>query len=228
MSPLPAIRHGFLSFEEPAPADQVITGDCLAVLPTLAAGSADLIVTDPPYLVCYRDRHGRTVANDDNAEWLRPAFAEAYRVLRDDAYAVSFYGWQATDQFMAAWKAAGFRVVGHVVFTKDYASSTGALARCHESAYVLAKGRPRRPQAPIHDVLPFAYTGNRHHPTEKPALSLLPLITAFSADGELVLDPFCGSGSTLLAAKAVRRRYLGIELDPVHAETARRRLGLSP
>jgi site-specific DNA-methyltransferase (adenine-specific) len=46
--------------------------------------------------------------------------------------------------------------------------------------------------------------------------------------GDLVLDPFCGSGSTLVAAQAVRRRSLGIELDPVHADTARRRLGRSP
>jgi site-specific DNA-methyltransferase (adenine-specific) len=229
--PLPALARvegGFLTFEEPAPADQVLTGDCLAVLPTLPAGSVDLVLTDPPYLVRYRDRRGRTIANDDQGDWLRPAFAEIHRVLREDAYAVSFYGWQATDQFMSAWKAAGFRVVGHVVFTKDYPSSVGAMGRCHESAYVLAKGRPRQPPSPIGDVLPFVYTGNRHHPTEKPALSLLPLITAFSAEGELVLDPFCGSGSTLVAAKAVRRRYLGIELDPVHADTARRRLGRSP
>jgi len=45
------------------------------------------------------------------------------------------------------------------------------------------------------------YFGNRIHLTQKPVSALVPLIDSFSAPGDVVLDPFCGSGSTLVAAR---------------------------
>ena len=62
------------------------------------------------------------------------------------------------------------------------------------------------------------------HPTQKPVRSLKPVIESFTRRGEVVLDPFCGSGSTLLAAKILGRRYVGSELDAGYCEAARRTL----
>jgi len=202
----------------------IVNGDCLDILPRLADGSADFILTDPPYLVRYRDRVGRTVENDDNDAWLAPAFAELYRVLAPDSFAVSFYGWPHADRFLEAFRVAGFRVAGHLAFPKRYTSSTRYLRYQHELAYLLVKGRPARPAEPIGDVLDWTYSGNKLHPTQKPLSVLLPLVETFSAPGGLVLDPFAGSGSTLLAAKILGRRYLGIELDPEYCVIARERL----
>lgn len=204
--------------------DTIIEGDCLDIMPALASGSADFILTDPPYMVRYASRDGRRVENDDNDAWLKPAFAELYRVLAPDSFAVSFYGWPHADRFLDAFRAAGFRVVGHLAFPKRYTSTTRFLRYQHELAYLLAKGRPERPTEPIGDVLDWTYSGNKLHPTQKPLAVLLPLIETFSAPDGLVLDPFAGSGSTLLAAKMLGRRYLGIELDPAYCATARRRL----
>ena len=125
---------------------------------------------------------------------------------------------------MAAWRAVGFRIVGHLVFRKTYASSVRLLRYQHEMAYLLAKGSPKQPTCPIGDVIDFHYTGNRLHPTEKPISALVPLIGAFSNEGDLVLDPFCGSGSTLVAARQLRRRFLGIELDERYHAIATGRL----
>ncbi len=69
---------------------------------------------------------------------------------------VSFYGWNRVDRFMAAWKNAGFSVVGHLVFTKNYTSKAAYVGYRHECAYVLAKGRPALPQKP----LPTCWAGN--------------------------------------------------------------------
>jgi site-specific DNA-methyltransferase (adenine-specific) len=52
---------------------------------------------------------------------------------------------------------------------------------------------------------------------------LKPLISAFTEPGNIVLDPFCGSGSTLVAAQQLGRAFVGIELDRAHHETAFRR-----
>jgi len=194
----------------------------------LEAESIDFILTDPPYITHYRSRDGRRVANDDNDRWLQPAFAEMFRILKPDAFCISFYGWNKIDLFMAAWRSSGFRVAGHIVFRKDYTSSVRFMRYQHEQAYLLAKGEPFPPAEPLSDVLDWTYTGNRLHPTQKPTQVLEPLIGAFCEPSGIVLDPFCGSGSTLIAAQAKGRRFIGIELDPGHYLTASNRIQSAP
>jgi len=201
-------------------------GDCLNVLPTIPDAVIDFALTDPPYLVNYQDRTGRSIANDVRGDWLEPAFAQVFRVLKDDALCVSFYGWTKTDEFFRAWKKAGFRIVGHIVFAKSYASKARFVKYQHESAYVLAKGSPALPTKPLPDVQPWQYSGNRLHPTEKPLSCMRAVIDAFTQPGDLVLDPFAGSGTTCAAAKQLGRRYVGIELDATYHAAAVARLAL--
>jgi hypothetical protein len=132
--------------------------DCTKTMTGLAAASVDFVLTDPPYLIDYQDRAGRSVANDDNTSWLRPAFAQIYRVLKPASFCVSFYAWNRVHLFMAAWRDAGFRPVGHIVFRKRYASAARFLRYEHECAYLLAKGDVQPPAQPIPDVIEFRYT----------------------------------------------------------------------
>jgi site-specific DNA-methyltransferase (adenine-specific) len=198
--------------------------DCLQFLPKLAAESVNFILTDPPYLVGYESRDGRTVPNDDNDRWLKPAFAQMYRVLERDAFCVSFYGWPNADKFLQAYRAAGFRVAGHFAFPKRYTSTTRYTRYQHECAHLLVKGIPLVPKETIGDVIDWSYTGNKLHPTQKPLSVLLPLVESFSRPGATVLDPFAGSGSSLFAAKMLGRSYIGVELDADYHDIARRRL----
>jgi len=64
-----------------------------------------------------------------------------------------------------------------------------------------------------------------HHPTVKPIKLFSDLITIGSREDDIVLDPFCGSGTTLLSAEILNRRYIGIELNPEYCEIAEKRLG---
>jgi DNA modification methylase len=203
-------------------------GDCVQLMRRMDAASVDFILTDPPYICRYRDRIGRTVANDNNTRWLEPAFAEMFRLLKPDSFAVSFYGWNQVDRFVTAWRQAGFRIVGHLVFPKPYASSARFLQHRHEQAYLLAKGEPRTPTEPLSDIRGWSYTGNRLHPTQKPLEALRPLVRTFCPEGGMVLDPFCGSGSSLVAAVDESRDFLGIELDYRHFRTACRRVASDP
>ncbi len=206
----------------------LIHGDCLRVLPRLPAGSVNFILTDPPYLVGYRpfkNNAGQRIRNDDSGAWLKPAFAEMYRVLVRDGFCFSFYGWPHADRFMGAFRAAGFRPVGHFSFPKPYTSSIGHVRCRHECGYLLAKGNPMKPQNPLGDVINWTEnTGNTLHLTQKPVSILLPFVEAYSASQGTVLDPFAGSGSSLLAAKMLGRSYFGIELDAKYHRVATRRL----
>ena len=204
--------------------NRILLGDCVAAMGQMPPASVDFIATDPPYLVNYSDRNGRSIANDKTDEWLRPSFVQMYRVLKPDHFALSFYAWNRIDTFYAAWKAAGFRPVGHLVFVKRYASSERYVGYSHESAYLLAKGNPPKPNTLLRDVLAWRYTGNTLHPTQKPVSALVPPIQAFTRPGEIVLDPFVGSGTTAVAAKSLGRRYIGIDIDPVYAVCAQNRL----
>ena len=103
------------------PDNAIIHSDCTTGMAKLSAASVDFVLTDPPYLIDYRARDGRSVANDDNTRWLRPAFSQIYRVLKPASFCVSFYAWNKVHLFMAAWRDVGFRPVGHIIFRKRYA-----------------------------------------------------------------------------------------------------------
>jgi len=216
---LSAILHDYIN--------SITLGDCCSVMQQFPDKSVDLILTDPPYLINYQSRDGRNIAGDINDAWLIPAFVEAYRLLKNGGFCISFYGWSKADRYLTAWREAGFRPVGHLVFMKSYTSGSGFLQYQHEQAYLLAKGRVDYPLFPISDVLYWKYTGNRLHPTQKPIPALIRLVRAFSKPSDVVLDPFCGSGSVPLAAKLSGRRFIGIELRQDYCEVAQRRLSHS-
>jgi hypothetical protein len=116
-----------LTTAKAADLNSVLHGDCVEIMRGMQPGSVDFVLTDPPYITRYADRSGRTVANDDNHRWLKPAFAQMHRLLKAAAFCVSFYGWNKADLFIEAWRSAGFRIGGHLVFRKRYPSSTRFL-----------------------------------------------------------------------------------------------------
>lgn len=204
--------------------NEIIHGDCIEVMHQMSDNSVDFILTDPPYLVNYRDRNGRSIHNDVNSDWLRPAMVEAFRVLKQNRLMLCFYGWTKVDEFFAAWKDAGFQPVGHIVFRKTYSSKSRFLSYRHEQAYLLAKGRPPLPRQPVADVIDMPYSGNKLHPTQKPVAALAQLIRSFTLSGDTVLDPFAGSASSCASALLTGRKYIGIEMDRAYYDAAVKRM----
>lgn len=205
--------------------NQILHGDCIELMRQMPANGVDFILTDPPYLVNFRDRQGRTLQNDTNTNWLKPAMAEAFRVLKDNHLMLCFYGWPRAEKFLQAWREAGFRPVGHLVFRKSYTTkATDFLKYQHEQAYLLAKGRPATIGGAIPDMQRLLFTGNKLHPTQKAVMSLVPVIQAYSLPGDVVLDAFCGSASTCAAALLTGRRYIGIEMDGGYFQQAAARM----
>jgi adenine-specific DNA-methyltransferase len=202
-------------------------GDCREILPELPPESFDLVLTDPPYLVSYAGRWGSdwgAIEGDSDQSWVLPVYRELWRTLKPDALCATFYGWPSADVFFDAWSLVGFRPVSVLVLIKGR-WGLGYFTRAqHEQAYLLAKGSPKKPQAAISDVLVWDDSSQQVHPNQKPLGVISRLISTYSTEKASILDPFCGSGTTLVAARNSARRAVGIEIEERYCEVAARRL----
>ena len=204
----------------------ILHGDCLHVLPQLPGRSVDFILTDPPYITRYKSRDGRTVAQRRQRRMAEARFrrdvprARARQLLRE------LLRLAARRPLHRAYRAAGFRVVGHFAFPEALHVRDPVPAL---SARMRATCSPRatrsEPRDTIGDVIDWTLHRQQAAPDAEAALG------AAAAGGDvlaprtaLVLDPFAGSGSSLLAAKMLGRNYLGIELDAKYHAIASRRL----
>lgn len=206
----------------------IIQGDCIDVMKSMDAGSVDFVLTDPPYLVNFQSnrrkvKHERIHGDNDSA-WLDEAFKQIYRVMKQDSICISFYGWPAMEEFGKAWRLARFTPKSHFAYIKSNLGLGWFTRGQHEPAILLCKGSPKRPETAISDVIHAEVTGNEFHPTQKDAVAMAKMMEPFTKEGDIVFDPFCGSGSTLVAAKALGRRYIGIEIEPKYVKIAEQRL----
>lgn len=109
-------------------------------------------------------------------------------------------------------------VTRRTVRRKERPTHTGHIAN---STYVSQDGGPRM----MRSVLRVrSEHGHAEHPTQKPTAVVAPLIKYSTPSGGTVLDPFMGSGTTLVAAKTHRRRAIGIEIEERYCEIAAKRL----
>lgn len=191
--------------------------------------SVDLILTDPPYGMQYRSpKWRRPMVGDDNLAWFEPMIQEAYRVLKPNSHIYLFCNDHGLCTFREKLQEAGFKVKRLLVWVKDQHTSgdlRGDYASRTEFILFAQKGRRLLNGKRDTNVLFFKRAGKKRvHPTEKPEDLLRFLIEKSSSPGDLVLDPFAGSGTTCRAAKDLGRRYLGIEIDPYYAALARLRV----
>ena len=210
---------------------EIALGDCLEVMGAMPDGCVDMVLTDPPYNINLVPQRGtfEAIANDNLSDedfdhLLASTFAHAYRLLADDAFCVSFCGWSTIPQFRAAAEAAGFELKSMPVWVKNNWGIGYYTRPQYEPMLLLVKGRPPKPERPISDVIRFPTVVNKVHSCEKPVEMLGRLMTTFCPEGGFVLDPYMGSGSCGSACIAYERRFLGIELDEAHYETAKNRL----
>ena len=210
-------------------------GDCREVLPTLEI--ADLLVTDPPYGIGYQSGRGDhdKIAGDDGSlapvDWLSLALKHLRRGRH--AYVFGMAANEVTPEMHLCglteiiwdkgiigmgdlslpWGASHERILFGVqeISKANRAKNYGAQAARLRRGTILSVQRTQSGQT-------------LRHPTEKPVTLLRILIESSSTFDEVVLDPFMGVGSTLLAARLEGRRAIGIETDERYCEVAAQRL----
>lgn len=198
-------------------------GDARGFLAGLADQSLDLVVTDPPYAFDRGTTYFRSWFSDlPDAAWPE-ILRELYRVLRNDRHAYVICDRRTEDVFIDAAVSAGFRFLRKIIWNKGTpALGQGVYRSQYEVVLLLTKGTRAGNSRSLGDVLTFPRVMTRgHYPTEKPVALLKTLIAQSSQPDELVLDPFCGSGSTGRAARELGRQALLCDVD---ASSAARRL----
>lgn len=206
----------------------------------LGGGVADLLLTDPPYGVSYQGgaqgmsaslgrRRIRTVEGDRSAELYEAVLPLLHPLLRDDGAAYVWFSDSRSAEVLAAVAAAGFTVRSTLIWAKDV--PTGALIAHyiprHEPLLYLSAGR-KAPRwfGPTNESTVWDYPKprvNDLHPTQKPVALIERAIRNSSRVGEVVFDPFAGSGTTMIAAEASGRFARLVEIDPALCDVIRRR-----
>ena len=209
-------------------------GDCFDLIPTLRPGSVKLLLTDPPYGIEYRSRFRwsseppRIRGDIEGArDVTRDALQALDAALAPDAHAVVFCRFREEEALRHALDGVGgLRLRGGLVWVKPE-GGMGDLARtfapAHERMLHLARDSARMRRR-LPDAFAASRAGVQRHPTEKPLTVLEGIVRALTEPGDLVVDPFAGSGSTLIAAAAAGRAAWGCEIDPGHYRTAEARL----
>lgn len=192
--------------------DELVTihhGRCEEVLPTL--GPATLTLTDPPYNVglAYADGDNRA----DYREWTERWLALVSRPLVVTPGMVNLAMWFAIEA--PTWTCA---------WVKPNQASPSGLGGFNAWEPLLVYGKPTKRVGQDAWTMSIA---QQHDVGDHPCPKYLPfwrrLVQAFTEPGDLIVDPFLGSGTTLVAAKDLGRRAIGIEMDERYCEIAARR-----
>ncbi|MEO0475289.1 MAG: site-specific DNA-methyltransferase [Planctomycetota bacterium] len=210
----------------------LVPADCLDAGRAMPELAFDSCIIDPPYGMRYQGKNNMRdpIANDESPFiwWLH----DAYRSLKDDAALACFCNWKNQEAFKFAIEIARFNVRNHAVWDRMNGGMghTGmTLAPRHDVIWYATKGRFRFPNGRPDSVFPVPNvpTRKREHSTQKPDELMRRLVKALTPKGGIVYDPTMGSGSTGVAAIAEGCRFIGVELDPLNFDTAKRRITLA-
>jgi len=212
--------------------NKIICGDCLEILPQLPEGSIDLIIFDPPY--------SRFSASDG----LRTNLGD-YKILEIFFKQLSFQLKRVIKRTGATFGFCDFRTypslfygmyynfcpTNLIVWKKNFPGPGVRFRPIHELIVYWKEDRAQPPKdRQITDIweAPRVKNVDKLHPYMKPIELVEIMIHNCSGEGDTILDPFVGSGTTCLVAKMLGRNYIGIEINPEYCAVAEKRLAALP
>lgn len=226
--------------------NNVTQGDCLEIIREIPSESVDLVLTDPPYGVAFNSNWSKDpeyrarvksvdgIKNDgkDNTPFLSEVIDELARVMKRNTHIYWFTRWDQVALQLPLLQRH-FKVKNALIWDKGNWSMgdlTGAYAGEYEVILFGQKGRralnevdgkKRHP-----DILQYKRVppSRLRHSHEKPEDLIEFLMRKSSVDGEVVLDPFCGSGTTAAVAKRIGRQFITTELDSDFVKIANERI----
>lgn len=224
-------------------------GDCIELLKEIPDGSVDLVVTDCPYRIVgggcttipkgnepsgiFNRRNDFTRQNsksgklfDHNDIEFEQWLPDVYRVLRDDSHCYIMVNGRNLKELQIEAEKTGFKYVNLLAWKKNNVTPNKYYMQQLEFILLLRKGKAKN----IHNMgtsncldVPNII-GKKKHPTEKPVELMRIFIENSSNEGDIILDPFMGCGSTGIACINTNRSFIGIELDEQYFDIAEQRI----
>lgn len=224
---------------------RVETADYQDFMTALPAKSVDLILTDPPYCISKKTGFKSVVKGEkrfavsmDFGQWdqtevnLEDMANMFYDALRRGGTAIVWYDIWKIDRVKEAMESAGFKMIRLIIWQKTNPVPLNMratyLSNSREVAVTGVKvGKPTfnsEYDSGVYEYPIPRHNGNRVHPTQKPLSLFEDLVLKHSNVGDMVVDPFLGSGTTGVAAIRNSRRFAGCDLDTNYVEIARERI----
>ncbi len=203
--------------------DKIICGDCRELIKNIPDKTIDAIITDPPYGLSKKD-----IMNDNDLSVFYVILPECYRVLKDNSFFMTFFSTKYLSElfkqnpFTYFWQIVLYcpegRVKSPIGFTK------------YMSCVVFTKGKPKivKRNKDIFVDTPGKMVepdeGYINHPTPKPKHFIKELLKMFTKEGDIILDPFVGSGGVTMACYQTKRRFIAFEIKKEYCVLAYQRL----
>ena len=212
--------------------DKIFNQDCIGGMKGIPDESVDLIVTDPPYRLTARGNSGTMsgywtneitkkgkVFEENNVE-IEDYLGEFYRILKDTSHCYIMCNNLNLPHFFEVISKSKFNFVKLLVWDKCTKICGKYYMGQVEHIFLLRKGGDK----PINDcgtsdILSFpnkkdkANNGENIHDSQKPIALFQTMIENSSKEGDIILDPFIGSGTCAIACMRTNRHYIGFELD---------------
>ncbi len=233
--------------------NKIYCGDCLDLMKEIPDKSIDLVLTDPPYNTMVNEdilQNGKTIvrryvpfdAINLNIEGL---IKNISRVLSDGGNLIIFCSDRQIGDYIRAFESQGLKYRNTLVWSKGSAMpkirKNSFINQSEYICYGHKEGKHTfnfKKQSEMSNVLSyepsvsFSYGPAQNggvgeatgHPTQKPSLLIQHLTEVCSNEGDTVLDPFLGSGTTAVACKRTGRNFIGIEKEPKYVDIALKRL----
>lgn len=220
----------------------IYNGDCRELLPNL--DSVDLVLTDPPYASGARTeakkpssgamvrgaRFSKNPIDNDQMTtngyvWLMSFISRQWlRLLPDGGSSLIFTDWRQWSNLSGLVESSNLRLNQMIVWDKMSMGLGNGFRSQHELIAHFSKGVPVIHNRSFGNVLRYKRCKDKNHPSPKPLDLLESLIIVCSDSDNIILDSFMGAGSTLVAAKNLGRRAIGIEIEERYCEIAAKRL----
>ncbi len=222
--------------------DTLYEGDALALMEQLPEKTIDLIVTDPPFAINFKAQrlnYNRTSSNviggyrevppEEYRDFTQQWIAEAARVLSPSGSMYVFSGWNRLRDILEAIDAAGLTTINHLIWKYQFGVFTkNRYVTSHYHILYVVKDPKNYTFNKIDHYPEDVWVINRKYwkgkkktPTKLPQELVQKIIRYSSNSGDLIFDPFLGSGTVAVVAQQEGRHFLGFEIVPEYVAFAR-------